>query len=179
MNSSFYTCSSSVWLMNKTRFIPTISRLPPRTWRCVWEAASPVQIFIWISLTNKLAPVGIHTNSWRAGYCGALWVPARSSVICVRSVSSVFWSSAGLMKADTDTWESEQGKLKLADTRTDVAAVEGRRFDVSWTAAAQEEEEMSAEEIKFESLTLVFRSLERNCLFLIWWRPEVCVQGWK
>lgn len=42
------------------------------------------QIFIWISLTNKLAPLGIHTNSWRVGYRGVLWVLARSSVICVR-----------------------------------------------------------------------------------------------
>lgn len=41
------------------------------------------QIFIWISLTNKLAPLGIHFNSWRVGYCGVLWVLARSLVICV------------------------------------------------------------------------------------------------
>lgn len=40
-------------------------------------------IFIWILLTNKLAPLGIHTNSWRVGYRGVLWVLARSAVICV------------------------------------------------------------------------------------------------
>lgn len=41
------------------------------------------QIFIWILLTNKLAPLGIHTNSWRAGYVGygGSW-PALQWFVC-------------------------------------------------------------------------------------------------
>lgn len=88
--------AAPIWLINKTRFTHSIY-LTPSTQRFVlrvsfactarfhfslfWGAKSSYEF----SLTNKLAPVGILTNSWRVeGYCVVLWVLAASPVIGVR-----------------------------------------------------------------------------------------------
>lgn len=138
-----------IWLINKTWFTHSIY-LTPSTWRFVlrvsFASTAPLEFFspgfsmvvgggkssYEFSPTNKLAPVGILSNSWRVlGYCAVLWVRAASPVIGVRMRGSLFWSSAELMKADTDAWD--RGNRWGEDSGAGRRKVPG--FDVgSWNS---------------------------------------------